>query len=303
MASCACMGVVLFKVPVKPAIPLSSKPCFSGMRLLRNTVLGLAIAAMLVVLAEPAQAQAYKEAFNAARDAASAGDFAAARTSFLDARVGAREANDSETLRKASYAVAQINNRLGNAALKAENYERALDLFNEGTELYPDYIRNSYGAGLALKRLGRMEDALAAWKSAAEGQGDRRTSLVAESAIRDHFIYQASSAVSRSDAVSRDADRAMTALEQLLLYVEPDANYHYYRAVALHIKGQFSDAVAAADEALAVHNGSRADKAKIFFTKGEALIGAGDRDAAKEAFQNAAFGSYKASAEHYLSTL
>lgn len=270
----------------------------------RSSVLGLTILALLTLLAIPAAAQEpYKVAYNDGLEAAKASDLTEARSKFLAALEGAEAASDDEISRKSSYYVAQINNRLGNAALKAEDNENALNFFSEGLEVYPEYIRNHYGAGQALKRLGRMEEALEAWKAAAESPGDRRTSLAAEGAIRDHFIYQASSAVSRSGAVSRDADRALTALSEMLEYVEPNANYHYYRAVALYIKGQFADAVAAADEALGMHNGSRADAAKIHFTKGEALVGAGDVAGAREAFQNAAFGSYKASAEHYLSTL
>ena len=273
------------------------------MNSLRTSVLGLALVAMVVALVSPVQGQPYKETFNEGLEAAKAANLPEARSKFLEASTGAQEADDAETLRKANYYVAQINSRLGNSALKDGNFENALYLFQEGLEKYPDFIRNQYGAGQALKRLGRMDEALDAWKLAADAQGDRKTSLAAENAIRDHFIYQASSSVSKSNAMRADADRALTALEEMLTYVEADADYHYYRAVSLYIIGQYGDAVAAADQALAMHNGSRADAAKIHFTRGEALVGTGDREAAKEAFTNAAFGSYRASAEHYLSTL
>ena len=270
----------------------------------RNSVLGLAAVALLMLLAGPAAAQEeYKVAYNEGLEAAKANDLSGARSKFLSAIEGAQTAGDDEISTRARNIVAQINNRLGNAALKEGDSESALNYFNEGIELKPDYIRNKYGAGLALKRLDRMDEALALWKETAEAAGDRRTSLAAEGAIRDHFIFQASSAVSKSNALPRDADVALTALEQLMDYVEPDADYHYYRAEALRIKGQFAEAVAAADQALEKHNGSRSDAAKIYYTKGEALMGAGDREAAKVAFQNAAFGSYKASAEHYLESL
>ena len=52
-----------------------------------------------------------------------------------------------------------------------------------------------------------------------------------------------------------------------------------------------------------MHRGTASDKAKIWFTKGEALVALGNVDAAKEAFQNAAVGAYRQSAEHYLETL
>ncbi len=61
--------------------------------------------------------------------------------------------------------------------------------------------------------------------------------------------------------------------------------------------------MSSADQALELHRGSRSDKAKIYFVKGESLVGLGDSDGAKEAFQNAAVGTYRASAQHYLETL
>lgn len=290
-------------MPVSPAVSLSTKLSFSLMDRFRNSVFGLA-AVVLLLTAYPAAAQEeYKVAYNEGLEAARASDLEGARAKFLTAVEGAKAADDEDILRKSSYNIAQINNRLGNAALKGENAEGALNYFSEGLELYPDYIRNKYGAGLALKRLDRMDEALVLWKETAEAAGDRRTSLAAEDAIRDHFMFQASSAVSKSNALSRDADIALAALEQLLEFVEPDADYHYYRAEALRIKGQFAESVAAADLALELHNGSRSDAAKIYYTKGEALMAAGDREGAKAAFQNAAFGSYKASAEHYLESL
>jgi len=55
--------------------------------------------------------------------------------------------------------------------------------------------------------------------------------------------------------------------------------------------------------ALEMHRGSKTDKAKIFFVKGEALMNVGDMTGAKAAFTNAAYGTYAASAKHYLDTL
>ena len=273
------------------------------MNLLRNSLVGLVLTTLFLFFANPVNAQAYKETYNAAREAAKANNLVEARAKFAEAAKGAEEADDSDIATRSRYLTAQIDYKLGTAAMKAEDYETALLHYVNGATIYPDYIKNHYGHGLALKKLDRMEEALDHLIYVAQGSGDRRTSLAAENAIRGHFIHQASSAVGKPNATSRDADRAIAILDEYSDYLDPDADYYYYLAEAHHIKGQFQQVIDASDKALELHNGSRTDKAKIYFVKGEALVSAGNTEAAKAAFENAAFGSYKARAEHYISIL
>ena len=209
----------------------------------------------------------------------------------------------SEMCIRDRYIVAQIDNRRGNAALKAEKAADALEHYSNGATIFPEYIKNHYGKGLALKKLGRIEEALDVWKGILDNTQDRRTAPAATNAIRDHFNYQASSAVSRSSPSASDADRALAALARSTEYVDPNSDYYYYYSVAQLAKGNNAESVSAANQALALHNGSRTDKAKIYYTMGEAYLRMSDTENAKAAFQNAAYGSYKPSAEHYLSTL
>jgi tetratricopeptide (TPR) repeat protein len=118
-------------------------------------------------------------------------------------------------------------------------------------------------------------------------------------------VYLASSLLSRNGGKpsSADADQALAHLARLAGLVEPDADVMYYTAEAFKAKGDFAQSVASAEQALELHRGSRTEKAKIYFVMGEALVGLGDTSGAKDAFQNAAVGSYRASAEHYLETL
>ena len=249
-------------------------------------------------------AQEYKEDYNAALAAAKAQQYPEARAKFPASAEGADEAGDDGISRQARSVAAKIDYKLGNAALKGDNFEQALGYYQAGTAIFPAYIKNRYGQGLALKKMGRMEEALGAFREVSEASGDRKTSLAAAKAIREHFYFQASSAVSRTNPTALDADRAFAALTSLEEYnLDPDANYHYYQAEAHRIKGDASASAAAADEALALHNGSKSDKAKIWFVKAQALVSLGDVDAAKAAFTNADFGSYRQLVKHYLETL
>ena len=73
--------------------------------------------------------------------------------------------------------------------------------------------------------------------------------------------------------------------------------------MAHNIKGNQGACITNANKALELHKGSKADKAKIYFVKGEALMYSGDTEGAKVAFANATYGTYRQSAEHYLTTL
>ncbi len=257
----------------------------------------------LLCFALPAQSQEYKETYNTALEAANAKDYATARGHFAEAADGADAEGDAEIARRARYAAAQMDNRLGNAALRAEDAATALAHYQAGVAMFPSYIKNAYGHGLALKKLGRMEEALDIWQSILDNTQDRKTALAANEAIRDHFNYHAASALSKRNPTASDGDRALAALEQSLKYVEADSEYYYFVAVAQFAKGNSGAAIAAADQSLALHRGSRTDAAKIHFIKGEAQVASGDRDGAKASFENALYGSYKSSAEHYLNTL
>ena len=264
---------------------------------------GFFLVLLLLVTSIPATAQQYKEDFNAAQELAKEGSLSEARDLFMQAAAGADEASDAEVAQRARYVAAQIDYRLGTEALKAENYEGALQHYSNGESIYPAYIKNLYGKGLALKNLGRIDEGIDAWMAVSAAPGDRKTSIAAEKAIRDHFIGQASTALGKRNPTRSDADVALAALASLSELMEADADVYFYTAQAHYVKGEGDAAISAAQQALEIHTGSRSDKAKIYYVLGEAYVSVNDRDAAKEAFQNAVYGAYKQSAEHYLETL
>ncbi len=262
----------------------------------------------LIGFSSTANAQEYKETYNAAREAAVAKDYQTALDKYIEAATGAAAEGDDEVERNALRVVGQLTYILGRAQLQAENFEAALGYFEQGIEHYPSNAQNYLARASALRRLDRMDEAIAAFAQTMEvatAASDTKTARQAEEAIRGHFVFLASSALSRNGARTgtADADEAMGYIEELLQYVEADADTYYYTAESQKVKGQFADAIASADQALAIHRGSRTDKAKIYFVKGESLMNSGDIEGAKEAFRNAAYGNYRASAEHYIETL
>ena len=271
--------------------------------------------ALLFVTAAPALAQeeggeddqAYKRAYNAALEAANAKNYQEAYTNFEEAARLAEEAGESEIAQKAINVVAQLDYNFGAQAAKNEDYETALSHFEKGIENAPDYAKNYLGKASALRKQENIEEAMAAYQEAIE-VGEQSDPQIAESArnsIRDYYTYRASEALSRGgeNVRSADAEEALGYLDEMEQYVEPGADTYFYRATAANALDNYEQAIQYADQGLSMHSGSRSDAAKFHFAKGEALMYMGNTEEAKSVFQNAAYGSYKASAEHYIETL
>lgn len=259
-------------------------------------------------LVAPVSAQEYKEAYNAGLAAAKAKNMTEALQKFTLAANGAKAAGDTDVERRSNKVVAQIEYNLGLAEVRSENYQAALTHFQNGITRFPSYSKNYLGRGSALLKLDQVDDAVAAFQQAIDAgntENDRQTARAAQDAIRAHYIFIASSALAKNGGrpSAADVQTAMTTLARVQELVEADADILYYTAEAHKFSGDFANAVAAADRALELHRGSRTDKAKIYFVKGESLVGLGDEAGARAAFTEAAVGTYKASAEHYLETL
>lgn len=273
----------------------------------------LMLASLVAVIGTtPAHAQdsqEYKRAYNAGLEAMKAfkqskkpADLARAHDAFKRTAPLAEQQGASDIARKAKQYMARIDYTLGTASFKAEKYEESLTYHERGLQEDPSYVKNHYGKGKALQKLDRMDEALAELKIAADSK-DSKTSRAATDTILKHFLFLASSTLSKEHPTAADGTKALEYLETLQQYVEPDADTYYYMAEAYNAKGEYQQSIAMADKALAIHRGSRTDKAKIYFVKGESLMSLQRYDEAKSAFRNAAYGSYRQSAQHYIETL
>lgn len=273
-----------------------------------TTIIRMAVIAAFMIAATPSFGQTYKETFNTGMEAAKAKNFTVAIEKFTEAADGAKTEGDAAVERQARGLIARIEYNLGRALHQQEKFAEAKTHFTNGIEQDPTFAKNYLARAAAMKKTADWDQAVLAYQQAmqvADKNADSQTARAAETAIRDQYIYLASSALSRSGnrATRADATEALEHLDMLQMYVEADADTYYYLAEANKVLGDYEKAIALADQGLEIHRGSRTDKAKIYFVKGEALMNSGQTAAAKEAFQNALFGSYRASAEHYIETL
>ena len=250
------------------------------------------------------EGQEYKMKYNEALEFAKAKQYAQAYKAFEETIPMAEAAGDDAVVARSSKVLAQLDNANGTKAFKAEDFQGALAHHQKGIEHLMSYAPNHYGKANALRKLDRMEEALPIFQAVMQ-MDDRKSANAAENTVRGHYIYLASSALSANNGTpSRTgAQSAIDNLDELEMYVEPDADSYYYRAEAEKALGNYAEAIDNADKALELHRGSRTDKAKIYFTKGEAMMLQGSTQGAQEAFTNALFGDYKPLAQHYLDEL
>lgn len=206
--------------------------------------------------------------------------------------------------------VSRIENNLveslkgaGSAALKKENYEAALTQYDKLRQYTDDDPSVHYNRGLALLNLDRTEEGLKSLQRAisiGNQTGNTRVANLATERIRDEFLATASEALQGDNPSQAQVNTALDALDQMREYVDPNATSMFYRATALAENEQFEQAIQTAQEGLDMHQGSRSDAAKFYYVIGESQIALGNKAAACETFQNAAYGDYQARANHYL---
>ncbi len=280
----------------------------ASLHTLKHIVLALTLLAIAVTPASAQETktiikegQEYKMRYNEALGFAKAKKYTEAYTAFEATIPLAQAAGDAQVVSKSQKVLAQLDNARGTRAFKTGNFEEALEHHQKGIEHLTDYAPNHYGKAKALEKQDRWDEAVVLLQAVTE-MGERKSANAAQKTIRGHYIYIASSNLSENPSQGK-ARTALDAIEEMLMYVDSDADSYYYQAEANKTLGKYADAIDLADKALGSHRGSRTDKAKIYFVKGEALMFSGSSSAAAEAFTNALYGNYKPLAQHYLDEL
>lgn len=290
--------------------------------ILSRVLLTLIFAAGALTLPASAQddAQAYKKAFNTAlavakkgQAAANSGDASAAIAHFADSYSQlndvadeASAANDDGISRKAQRYAAKIAYTAGRVAMKSDQNAEAIKHFQAGYEIDETYPKNLLGVAKARQAAGDLDAAMATYAKAieaGEAQGEYKIATSAREAIRSHYGHVASRKLSAENVSNADAEVAIAAIEKLNEYLDLDADSYYYLSVAAEAKSQYDKSVEYANKALELHNGSRTDKAKIYFVKGRSLMKLGDHTQARAALENATYGEYEAPAQHFINKL
>lgn len=268
----------------------------------------LLLSASLAVLPSAAQSgdeavQQLEQAYQQGMQAGQQGNHDVAYTNLEEAVRLAEQAEQSRAQRQITDNLTRMAKNWGNNALEAERYEDALMHFEKGAEYDPEDAYFFYGMGLAQLRLENEDEAMERMQEAlrvGESTGDQRTVNMATDRVRAEYVSRASQALSGDNVSSANIDASLDALDTLEQYVDPNDSSYFYRAVSLFERGDHEGAIENARRGLELHSGSRADAARFHFVIAESQFQMGDTAAACATFEDAAFGDYRARAEHYL---
>jgi tetratricopeptide (TPR) repeat protein len=217
---------------------------------------------------------------------------------FQEASDISEEYGNSQIADKVPGIITQLTYTKSLLQYQQQDFEAALTTLDQVIENNPNYAKAYYQKGVVTKKMdsGSLDEAIGFFDQAIElGNENNNNQIVerAQSSAADELVYRGSQATQNSNY-----SQAITLLNRALEYDSASADAHYRLAEAYNGQQEWQQAVSASNEAIELSNGGRTDKAKSYFTLGTAYQGLGQSSDACEAFSNAAYGTFKSSAEH-----
>lgn len=234
--------------------------------------------------------------FLIARDLYNSQNFIGAAEAFAVASEEATKYGNQQIVQRSKAVIPQLYLSQGNNHLKAEELDKALEMYDKALAARPSYAAAYYQKGLVYRQQENLDEALSYFDRAIQiGTNSNEQNIVqsATSAARNFLLLKGVKSTE-----NRQYRLAVESLKQALQYDETSADVHYRLSEAYNKQALWADAIASANRALEAEQGGRVDKAKIFFELGFAQKGSGNFNAACSSFQQAAFGSFRAAAEH-----
>lgn len=218
---------------------------------------------------------------------------------FEEAAAAGEEFGDQQVSERSRAVIPQIYYNKSLVEYNAEDYEAAHQSLDRAIELNANYLLPYYQKALVLNAQGAPVNEVLEWLDRAievgERTGDSQNVARAKSRAADELIYEAVQSINEESF--GQAQQYLTRAESY----EPQNPTLHYRFAELHNnRGQYSQAVERANQALELESGGVADRAKIYFELGVAYKGLEQQSNACSAFEDAAYGDFRDPALHEL---
>ncbi|HKK44384.1 MAG TPA: tetratricopeptide repeat protein [Balneolaceae bacterium] len=212
----------------------------------------------------------------------------------------AKEYSDKQISNKATNVITQLLYSKSLIQYQQKSYNDALATLDKVISRNPNYANAYYQKGVVVKHMDskNFEKAIDLFDKAIQiGQKTNSNQVVsgAKQSARDELIYQGAQSTEH-----KNYDTAIKLLQKALTYDSKSADAHYRLAEAYNKSQQWQKALDEAKKGLQYETGGKTDKAKIYYELATAYQGLGQKDQACSAYGNAAYGSFKASAEHQM---
>lgn len=189
--------------------------------------------------------------------------------------------------------LAGIFTALGNADLRADAFDKAIENYNKALKNKSNFARAYYGLGLVYRKQDKNEEMKLAMDRVIElsPAGDK-TAENARSTVATAYLNEGAMALQKNAF-----DAAIDNLTVSAEYNEAEAKTFYYMALAYNGKKDWDSAIEAAGKAIILGIENAGD---AWFEIGKSNEGKGDADAACEAYKKVTAGNNVAAAKYQM---
>lgn len=217
---------------------------------------------------------------------------------FVETADIAGDYGDKETASKARQIVTQLMYSKSILQYKTQQFNAALATLDEIIARDSNYAKAYYQKAIVIKRrdeedLDRMLPLLDKAIEVGKQTNDNMIVRQATQKAAEELVYRGSVAIQ-----NQNYQEALDLLNRSLNYVSDNADAYYRLAEAHNKLSNWNEGMKYAKQALQHEQGGKTELAKIYFELGLAHQAIGNKDESCSAFKNAAFGSFKNSAEH-----
>ncbi len=192
--------------------------------------------------------------------------------------------------------IARVYSTKGLVAIKKKDYANASNQFAEALKEKPDCVNALYGKVLVARGQGNMEEMMTLVnKLGSMGATNARAAKTYAKAKNVAFKTLLSNGA--SELQKEHVSKALGYLKDAEKYHAGNSLLFYYEAIANVKLSKWSDAIAAANKAIAL---AKNDKSDMYFTLGQAYQGKGDKTNACKAFKNVVKGPNVAAAKYQI---
>jgi len=241
----------------------------------------------------------YQKAVTTYKQFQSDKDPATLRKAISEFHIAADEAEkyeNNQIVNKSRGISTQLTYNLSVQYFKQDKLDSAQAAVNRAINSNSNYAKAYYHKALVEKKMGSFDSFLNMIDQAINiGLANNDQELVekAEEKASAELVVKGVKA-----SENKNFDQAENLLNRALEYNDSNSNAHYRLAELANKRGNRNVALTHARKALELETGGKTDTAKIYFELGLAHQGLGNKEAACSALKNAAYGSFKANAEH-----
>lgn len=234
--------------------------------------------------------------FNLAKGLFDAKNYTDAIPDFEKSAQYADQMGEAKTADASRTYLAGIYYALGNADLKNEAPDAAIEKYNKALGYKESYYKAYYGLGLVYKKQNNLPLMKESFDKAISMAGDDAKTIT-------NAKEAAASAYQKAGAVALQSSKYSAAVENLVASQEYDttkASSYYYLALAYNGLSKWDDAVSSANRALELQT---EDKSDIYFEIGKSYEKKGDNTAACENYKKVTGGNNVAAAKYQMETV